>query len=413
MISTEIFNPNAIVDSFSYLKVTIKKPNTIFQIPIDNIISFKLIESQDSIFFHGSITFADKKGVAMQQINMTGYEEIDIEFGGNEDNRSSVKGVIFDMPINDKNENDIIVTILFSHAGVVNVSKVKQGAWQGTLSSVIETVLSEDLKVTQPFIAVTTKNKRVGDEWWINPGFSYDDYLRYLKNIAISNGERAAYSLFVCRDKAYFVPRDYFNKQNIEKNVREYTETNDHTGFQRRFIMASVFNPINGWMEHAGAAYRVGTGYNYNTGTKTEEKIKIDDLISNKTFVGKYVFLPNNNFNLPAANEYTGFKGQDDLKGYVSNKVEQLVENLSTAQIQVPGDISLQPGQAIRLRIKSPNPIEDPYESFYSGKWIINAVAHIYTKDTGYVCSLEVYRNAVLDINDESQLKRTRIINAS
>jgi hypothetical protein len=399
------------VDAQIYLKVMLTKSFTTIFIPITEVIKFTLVESQDDLLYHGELTFHDQRGIITQKLNLTAQEEIVIEFGGNEDNRTRVEGIVYDITMADKNKGDILVTLTYAHKAVVNVSKANSRSYSGPLHNVVIEI-AQECEINTAVTTTPTTNSRNGDDYWINPGFKYSDYLSYLKSIAVSTDSRAAYVMFCTRDKFMFVPKDFFNKKPVIRPDREYTDVyNKDEISYRRNIMAHIFHPINEWLEHVGISKRYSVGSKYITHDKMFTDIDIDSVIAAKTFLGKCIFLPSKNSKMYSVYEYTGFRDQADLDGYTLNKSEIMIENLCTASIQVPGDVTLQPGDPVHLYIETPDPIDMPSENFYSGKWIINKVVHTIQPGIGYICVMDIYRNAVSDITDELLIKRASNVN--
>jgi hypothetical protein len=393
--------PPGLVDPLCQLQVTIERNGQKFDMPVRNIIDWSFIQSEEYLFYRGHLTFYDTGAVMTEKFNFLGGENIMIQFGGLDDNRASVKGVIYSMEAMPRTKQGATVTLWWAHPGVFRGAQAIPLSHTGLLSDAVHQIFDE-LGFTQTSRGVyPTKNTGC----FVNPGLRLTEFLSALQQFALAQNGYGAYVAFTTADNAFFVPREIFNSFSVYE-----TYVNHMTSRYRTMIHAFTEQPINGVLRALGQQLRTGSAYDYRLGKVHEVEAKIDDLIRDKAFVGRFVNALRSTDGSTDEMIYSGFHELTDQEGFLRTRIERLVENASVGTMQVAGDVGLVPGTTIELAIDPGNELTDFQNLFEGGKWIVKQVKHYISPTKGFISFVSLRRNAFPDVADALTLRRAQTV---
>lgn len=379
-------------------------------IPVTQITDLSITESMSDVIWTGHVTFRDIGGLFTEKFNLVGQENVSITFGGDEDNRAEVKGIVYNVAHALKGSDFTLVDVDIVSPMGFNAAASPTVSFDGPLHDIVQQILSLMCPrgVRSLFEFVPTLNTGI----FTNPGFRNIDFLHWLKSFAISTKGNGNYELFNTKfGQAYFVPRDYFNGRSVSDFAKfsEWAIESD----VKQVIYASSFKPHLGFKRALGIERRDAVGFDYDRGKAILEEFEIGEIVKNKTFVGKYLPIPAIPTSIPMRTEYTGFRNENDVKGHVITRSEKQLDRMIQANLEVEGRVEIEPGMPIQLEMIPGNATEDQYDTYYSGKWIIEKVTHFISPIDGYVNFIDITKNAYEDVSDDLTLMKARNVNAT
>jgi len=385
-------------DRIVTIDIQLQLGNQIAYIPAKSIINLELVESQDYLWYYGSMTILDANSFLMNSFRWRGTETLQLNFG-HVKLFIPIKASVTSIDTIESHDKHSVFRINFAHPGWSQGRRYVPYSSPGPkrLSEAVKDVMDE-LGVDSRPIVESTENIGI----YTNPGLDATDFLKHLSSFAISTRETASYSIFTSFTDWHFVSKDYFNRQAIFRNDFSFTDTPNYDQYsdiaQAPLILAQRMGPIQSFAGRADLGLLKGSAYDHKRGANADDTSLYDaaQSINNKSMLGKSY----NDISIQGGkgSYYTGFRNPLDEKGYLASIAESEIEKTSTSEVVVRGHHALggrgymKPGVSVGLDITKGT--EENKVNFFSSTWITNAVTHQITQKMGWRTVLSMYRNS-------------------
>jgi hypothetical protein len=272
-------SPTNRTDLNTFLRMKFTRTKYWAEIPINRIIDWSITQSENAFFWRGHFSFYDPAGMLSENFNFTGTEDVEIEYGGNEDNRSFAKGTVYSAANTSKTNKAVVVTLWFTHPGAKTGNKAKPFSFDGLLSDAVGKLFTEMCVECGNRKTIPTIN--IGK--YVNPGMKIVDFMRTMQQFAVSPEGLGDYLSYTTFDGAVFAPINYFNTLPVIQGFDNVFKRD-----YKSMIFESNFKPFDSASDVMGMAKRVGAGFDYENSTSILKEVVAEDIINAKTFVGKY-----------------------------------------------------------------------------------------------------------------------------
>lgn len=372
--------------------------NQIAYIPAKSIINLELIESQDNLWYYGSMIILDANSFLLNTFKWRGTESLQMNFG-HVTLFIPIVATITAIDLIEQHGKHSVFRINFAHPGWSRGKTYVPYSSPGPkrLSDVVKELMKELDVDLRPNVEATSN---IGV--YTNPGMDVSVFLQHIRQFAISKRDTANYSLFTSFGDWFFVSKDYFNRQAIARSDFSFSDNVDKKLFDVEestpLILAQRWGPINSFRARTELGIFKGSAYDFKRGESVSDKTVADvkDIVTNKTmFSSSY-----DDFSSGRVTEmkYTGFRNPTDEKGFLMTKADEFMEGTSTGQIAVRGHYALgargymRPGASLGLSISKGE--EENKKNLFAGNWVVNTVTHKINHELGWRTVVSFYRNS-------------------
>lgn len=412
------------------------------------IIEFSYYEDIYSFVTSGSVSIRDGQGL-VERFQISGGEFLDIDFGRVKGSNLNTTRTFRVYKLGDRkpaeNLNSEIFTLhfcseelLLSEQTKITKSYSMRGAGQ-EIHNIISSILKDELKVTKKVNIEQTK----GLYNFIVPKFKPFEAISWLSTYA-----RPVTQDLAGADMLFFENKNGFNFKSIRtmlsaKPYRTYNYQQNNTDstleqkassvLQYEFVKSyDVLNEISSGtfanrlisVDPATRSFKI-TDFDYSQYASKSKPENGNGVLNgytnrfgktnnaNPESVVKVVIGNSEQYKVPYINNSPGAVAHDIyVENYIPNRTAQIaLANYTLVKIVVPGDPQLMAGMTVNFNIYSLafDGQNKRLDSYYSGKYLINAVRHIIQSQGVYQTVMELakesYEEKLQTVNQTTDLK--------